>query len=421
VGRYSAFGLLREAIRGPKAWQPLWERRAPAPAYDVVIVGGGGHGLATAYHLAKHFGLQRVAVLERTLIGYGNVGRNTTIVRSNYLLPENHYFYDDALRRWGSLGRELNYNIMFSPRGVLDLATSDEQLAGCARRGNAMRLAGIDAELLDRAGVGRFAPALDLSVPRQFDIHGGLLQRRGGTVRHDAVAWGYARAAARLGVDIIEHCEVLGVSRTAGRITGVETSRGPIAAERIGIAVAGRTAELARRLGVALPLETHLLQACVTEPVKPMLDTVLIYMFPHAGEVYVSQSDRGGLVFGGMMDGYPSMTQRGDITRVRDVAGALASLLPQVKQLRLLRHWAGMNDMSMDGSPIIDRIGDDELYLNGGWCYGGFKAIPASGYAFAEFIARGRAGDLIRHFRLSRFASGHVLDEKGTGPFPARQ
>jgi methylglutamate dehydrogenase subunit A len=421
MGGYSAFGLLREAIRGASAWQALWEQRAPATAYDVVIVGGGGHGLATAYHLARHFGLRRVAVLERTLVGYGNVGRNTTIVRSNYLLPENQHFYEDSLRRWHTLGRELNYNIMFSPRGVLDLAASDDQWVACARRGNAMRLAGIDAELLDRTGVGRFARALDPSAPRQFQIHGGLLQRRAGTVRHDAVVWGYARAAARLGVHIIEHCEVLGVSRSAGRITGVETSRGPVAAERIGIAVAGRTAELARRLGIALPLETHLLQACVTEPVKPMLDTVLIYMFPHGGEVYVSQSDRGGLVFGGMLDGYPSMTQRGELTRVRDVAGALTSLLPQVKQLRLLRHWAGMNDMSMDGSPIIDRIGDDELYLNGGWCYGGFKAIPASGYAFAELIARGRAGDLIRPFRLSRFASGHVLDERGGGPFPARQ
>ncbi len=421
MGAYSAFGLLREAIRGPRAWQPLWERRAPEAAYDVVIVGGGGHGLATAYHLARHFGLRRVAVLERTLIGYGNVGRNTTIVRSNYLLPENQHFYEDALRRWRSLGRELNYNIMFSPRGVLDLATSDDQLAACARRGNAMRLAGIDAELLDRAAVGRFARALDCGAVRQFPIHGGLLQRRGGTVRHDAVAWGYARAAARLGVHIIEQCEVLGVVRVAGRIAGVETSRGTIAAERVGIAVAGGTAELARRLGIALPLETHLLQAGVTEPVKPMLDRVLIYMFPHGGEVYVSQSDRGGLVFGGMLDGYPSMTQRGEITRVRDVAAALTSLLPQVKQLRLLRHWAGMNDMTMDGSPIIDRIGGDELYLNGGWCYGGFKATPASGYAFAELIARGRASELIRAFRLSRFASGHLLDESGAGPFPSRQ
>jgi methylglutamate dehydrogenase subunit A len=418
---YSAFGLLREAIQGASAWRPLWEKSSPAAAYDVVIVGGGGHGLAAAYHLAKDFGVRRVAVLERSLIGYGNAGRNTTIVRSNYLLPENQHFYEDSLRRWRTLGRELNYNIMFSPRGVLDLAASDDQLLACARRGNALRLAGIDAELLDRAGVGHFVGALDLSAARQFDIYGGLLQRRAGTVRHDAVIWGYARAAARLGVHIIEHCEVLGLSRAAGRITGVETSRGPVAAERVGIAVAGRTAELAGRLEISLPLETHLLQACVTEPVKPMLDTVLIYIFPHGGEVYVSQSDRGGLVFGGILDGYPSMTQRGELTRVRDVAAALTALLPQVKPLRLLRHWAGMNDMSMDGSPIIDRIGDDELYLSGGWCYGGFKAIPASGYAFAELIARGRAGDLIRPFSLSRFASGHVLDERGGGPFPARQ
>jgi sarcosine oxidase subunit beta len=418
--KYGALQLLREALRGPAAWRPLWERRTPAAAYDVVIVGGGGHGLATAYYLAREFGVRRVAVLERTLVGYGNVGRNTTIVRSNYLLPENHYFYEDSLRRWRTLARELNYNIMYSPRGVLDLASSEEELVAYARRGNAMRLAGIDAELLDRAAVGRFEPALDLKVPRQFAIAGGLLQRRGGTVRHDAVAWGYARAAAQLGVHIIERCEVLGIARNGGRVSGVETTQGFIGAERVALAVAGRSAQLGRRLGIALPLETHLLQACVTEPVKPMLGTVLIYTFPGAGEVYVSQSDRGGLVFGGMLDGYPSMTQQGQVTRVRDVARALTALLPQVADLRLLRHWAGMNDMSMDGSPIIDRL-EEQLFLNGGWCYGGFKAIPASGHAFAELIARGRANDLIRPFRLARFTSGHVLDEKGAGPFPARQ
>jgi len=419
--RYGAMQLVREALRGPAACRPLWSRRPPALAYDVVVVGGGGHGLATAYYLAREFGIRRVAVLERTVVGYGNVGRNTTIVRSNYLLPENHHFYEDSLRRWRTLGRELNYNVMYSPRGVLDLASSNDDIAGLARRGNAMRLAGIDAELLDRAAVERFVPALRGPVPRQFEICGGLLQRRGGTVRHDAVAWGYARAAASLGVHIIERCEVLGIERRAGRVSGVETTRGYIAAERIALAVAGRTAELAGRLGIALPLETHLLQACVTEPIKPLLDTVLIYMFPGAGEVYVSQSDRGGLVFGGMLDGYPSMTQQGQITRVRDVARALTALLPQVADLRLLRHWAGMNDMTMDGSPIIDRLGADDLFLNGGWCYGGFKAIPASGHAFAELIARGASNDLIKPFGLARFAAGRMLDEKGAGPFPARQ
>jgi methylglutamate dehydrogenase subunit A len=419
--RFSALRLLLDAARGPAACEPLWPRRSPAGPYDVIVVGGGGHGLATAYYLAREFGLRRVAVLERTLIGYGNVGRNTTIVRSNYLLPQNQRFYEDSLRRWGTLARELNFNIMYSRRGVLDLAVAEEDMVALRRRGNAMRLSGIDAELLDRSAVARFVPELDVEAPRQFPIVGGLLQRRGGTVRHDAVAWGYARAAAALGVDIIERCEVLGLARRAGRIAGVESSRGFIAGERVALAVAGRTASLAAQLGFALPLETHLLQACVTEPVKPMLDTVLVYMFPGGGEVYVSQSDRGGLVFGGLLDGHPSMTQSGAVSRVRDVCRALTALLPRTADLALLRHWAGMNDMTMDGSPIIDKLGSEELFLNGGWCYGGFKAIPASGRAFAALIARGEAPELIRPFRLSRFLTGHLLDEKGAGPFPARQ
>jgi heterotetrameric sarcosine oxidase beta subunit len=420
--RFSALRLVLDAVRGGSAsCEALWPRRSPSGPYDVIIVGGGGHGLATAYYLAREFKLRRVAVLERTLVGYGNVGRNTTIVRSNYLLPQNQRFYEDSLKRWGTLARELNFNIMYSRRGVLDLAVADEELVALRRRGNAMRLSGIDAQLLDRAAVARFVPQLDVEAPRQFPILGGLLQRRGGTVRHDAVAWGYARAAAALGVDIIERCEVLGLARRAGRIVGVESDRGFIAGERVALAVAGRTASLAARLGLALPLETHLLQAGVTEPVKPMLDTVLIYMYPGAGEVYVSQSDRGGLVFGGMLDGHPSMTQSGGLSRVRDVSRALTALLPQAADLSLLRHWAGMNDMTMDGSPLIDKLGSEELFLNGGWCYGGFKAIPASGHAFAQLIARGEAPELIRPFRLSRFLTGHVLDEKGAGPFPARQ
>jgi sarcosine oxidase subunit beta len=398
--RHSALRLLIDAARGPAACRPLWPRRSPNGPYDVVIVGGGGHGLATAYYLAREFGVRRIAVLERTLIGYGNVGRNTTIVRSNYLLPQNQRFYEDSLRRWRTLARELNFNIMYSPRGVLDLAVSDEDMVALRRRGNAMRLSGIDAQLLDRPAVARFVPELDVTAPRQFPIVGGLLQRRGGTVRHDAVAWGYARAAAALGVDIIERCEVLGLASRGGRIAGVETDRGFIGAERVALAVAGRTASLAARLGFALPLETHLLQACVTESVKPMLDTVLIYMYPGGGEVYVSQSDRGGLVFGGMLDGYPSMTQAGGVSRVRDVCRALTALLPRAADLKLLRHWAGMNDMTMDGSPIIDKLGSEELFLNGGWCYGGFKAIPASGHAFAQLIARGESPELIRPFRL---------------------
>ncbi len=385
-----------------------------------MVVGAGGHGLATAYHLARDHGVKRIAVLDRQLVGYGNVGRNTTVVRSNYLLPENHYFYEDSLRRWQTLSRDLNYNVMYSPRGVVDLAISDDEMTVYARRGNAMRLAGIDAEMLDRAGLRRFVPEVALDVPRRFPIIGGLLQRRGGTVRHDAVAWGYARAAAALGVDIVERCEVTGVRSSGNVATGLETSHGYVRADRIVFAVAGHTGAIGTLLGVPMPIETHLLQAMVTEPIKPLLNTVLIYMYEH-GEVYLSQSDRGGLVMGGMLDGLPSYTREGLWFRLEDVVQAAVALLPQIGSLKLLRHWAGTNDMTMDGSPIMDRLKFDNVFLNGGWCYGGFKAIPASGAAFATFVATGTAPDLIRHYSLARFATGHLLDEKGAGPFPARQ
>lgn len=417
--RYSAWSLLRGRFSGPGFWRPLWSGRQLQKAYDVVVVGAGGHGLATAYHLARDHGIQRIAVLEKRLVGYGNVGRNTTIVRSNYLLPENHYFYEDALRRWETLSRDLNYNVMYSPRGVLDLALSDGEMVSLARRGNAMRLAGIDAELMDRAGVMKFARELVPAGTRRFDIVGGLLQQRSGTVRHDAVAWGYARAASALGVDIIEDCEVTGLVTTGGVATGVETSQGSVAAGRVVFAVAGHTGAIGTMLGVPLPVETHLLQAMVTEPIKPLINSVLIYVHPH-GEVYILQSDRGGVVMGGFLDGFPSYTREGRWSRLEDVVQSAVALLPQIAGLRILRHWAGTNDMTMDGSFIIDRIRYDNVFLNGGWCYGGFKSIPASGAACAQFVATGTAPDLIRAHTLSRFASGHLLDERGGGPFPVR-
>lgn len=418
--RYSAAALVRAALTREHRWRPLWGRPRLEPAYDVVVIGAGGHGLATAYHLARDHGIRRIAVLEKKLVGYGNVGRNTTIVRSNYLLPQNHYFYEDSLRRWENLSRELNYNVMYSPRGVVDLATSDDEVAMLARRGNAMRLAGIDAELLDAKDLARFVPELDLGVPRRFQVVGGLLQRRGGTVRHDAVAWGYARAAAALGVHIIEDCEVTGVRTAGGLATGVETTRGYVQAERMVFAVAGHTGAVGTLLGERLPVETHLLQAMVTEPVKPLLHTVLVYVYAHT-ETYICQSDRGGLVMGGALDGFPSYTREGQWHRLEEVAQGAVALLPQIGALRLLRQWAGTNDMTMDGSPIIDRLRWDNVFLNGGWCYGGFKAIPASGAACAKFVAKGRAPALISAYGLSRFASGHVLDERGAGPFPVRQ
>jgi methylglutamate dehydrogenase subunit A len=418
--RFSAATLLRAALGRGDYWRPFWGKPALEPAYDVVVVGAGGHGLATAFHLARDHGIKRIAVLEKRLVGYGNVGRNTTIVRSNYLLPENHYFYEDSLRRWETLSRDLNFNVMYSPRGVVELATSDDEITSLARRGNAMRLAGIDAVLLDRAGIARFVPALDVNAPRRFPIVGGLLQPRGGTVRHDAVAWGYARAAAALGVHIIEDCEVTGVRTAGGMASGVETSRGYVAANRIVFAVAGHTGAVGTMLGLRLPVETHLLQAMVTEPIKPLLNTVLIYFYGNA-ETYISQSDRGGLVMGGLLDGFPSYTREGQWSRLEEVVQGAVDLLPQIGALRLLRQWAGTNDMTMDGSPLMDTLKWDNVFLNGGWCYGGFKAIPASGAAFAKFVATGTVPNLIKAYRLSRFASGHMLDERGAGPYPARQ
>lgn len=417
--RYSAWSLLRARFAESGYWRPLWGGAKLKDAYDVVVVGAGGHGLATAFHLARDHGIKRIAVLEKRLVGYGNVGRNTTVVRSNYLLPENHCFYEDSLRRWSTLSHDLNYNVMYSSRGVCDLANSDDEMARYARRGNAMRLAGIDAELLDRKALQKFAPEIDLDHPRRFPIVGGLLQRRAGTVRHDAVAWGYARAASALGVDIIEDCEVTGVRANATVATGVETSRGYVRADRIVFAVSGHTGAIGTMLGVQLPVETHLLQAAVTEPIKPLVNSVFIYLYEH-GEVYVSQSDRGGLVFGGLLDGFPSYSREGQWTRLEEVSEALVALLPQAAGLKVLRHWAGTNDMTMDGSPIMDRLACENVFLNGGWCYGGFKTIPASGAHFATFVATGTAPDLIRHYRISRFKTGHVLDERGGGPFPVR-
>jgi len=418
--RYSAWSLLRARRAGPGYWRPLWTGRTLRKAYDVVVVGAGGHGLATAFHLARDHDVGRIAVLERQRVGYGNVGRNTTIVRSNYLLPENHYFYEDSLRRWECLSRDLNYNVMYSPRGVVDLALSEDSLPALARRGNAMRLAGIDAELLDQDALARFVPGLEPRRPRRFPLVGALLQRRGGTVRHDAVAWGYARAASALGVDIIENCAVTGVRESGRAATGVETTRGFVQAGRVVFATAGHTGLIGRMLGVALPIETHLLQAMVSEPIKPLVHSVVVYVSPGHGETYICQSDRGGLVMGGHLDGFPSYTREGQWHRLEDVVQGAVELFPQIGGVKILRQWAGTNDMTMDGSPIIDRLRYDNVFVNAGWCYGGFKAIPASGAACAQLVATGTAPDLIRAYRLSRFATGHTLDEPGQGPFPVR-
>jgi sarcosine oxidase subunit beta len=412
--RFSFFSLAREALRGNRGWQPHWRDAAPKPAYDAVIIGGGGHGLATAWYLAKEHGLTNIAVLEKSWIGSGNVGRNTTIVRSNYLLPGNIPLYELSLKLWEGLERDLNYNAMVSQRGVLNLCHTDAQRDAYARRGNAMRLHGVDAELLDREGVRRLAPFLDFDNGR-FPIQGGLLQRRGGTVRHDAVAWGYARAASGRGVDIVQNCAVTGIRTANGRVEGVETSRGFIATPRVAMAVAGSSSQVAAMAGLRLPIESHVLQAFVSEGLKPLIPGVITF---GAGHFYISQSDKGGLVFGGDIDGYNSYAQRGNMPVVEDVAEEAMGLMPMVGRLRMLRSWGGIMDMSMDGSPIIDTTPVDGLFLNTGWCYGGFKAIPGSGFAYAHLIATGRPHPAAAALRLERFRTGHLIDEKGQGAQP---
>jgi methylglutamate dehydrogenase subunit A len=412
--RYSFLSLLWQALQGHRGWQPVWRDAELKDAYDVVIVGGGGHGLATAFYLAKEHGLGNVAVLEKGWLGSGNVGRNTTIIRSNYLLAGNIPFYEWSMKLWEGLEGELNYNAMVSQRGVINLYHSDAQRDAFARRGNAMRLHGADAELMNREQVRAFIPYLDFDNAR-FPIQGGLIQRRGGTVRHDAVAWGYARAADQRGVDIVQNCEVTGIRVEGGRAIGLETKKGFVRTGKIGLACAGNSSRVAAMAGLRLPIESHVLQAFVSEGVKPVVNTVITF---GAGHFYISQSDKGGLVFGGDIDGYNSYAQRGNLPAMEDVCESAMALMPMLGRLRLLRSWAGLMDMSMDGSPIIDKTPIERLYLNAGWCYGGFKATPASGWCFAHTIARDEPHPLNAAYRLDRFASGRIIDEKGQGAQP---
>lgn len=412
--RYSLASLLAQAMRGNRGWQRAWRDPEPKPRYDVIVVGGGGHGLATAYFLAERYGVRNVAVVEKGYIGSGNAGRNTTIIRSNYLLPGNIPLYELSLQLWETMERDLNYNTMVSQRGVLNLFHSDGQRDAFARRGNAMRLHGVDAELLDREGVRRMVPTVDFDNAR-FPIKGGLLQRRGGTARHDAVVWGYARAADSRGVDILQNCEVIGFRREGGRVTGVETTRGTILAGKVALAVAGSTGRVGAMAGLTLPIESHVLQAFVSEGIKPIVPSVITF---GAGHFYISQSDKGGLVFGGNIDGYNSYAQRGNLPVIEEVMQEAVAMMPLVSRLRVLRHWGGIMDMSMDGSPIIDKTGIDGLYLNCGWCYGGFKATPGSGLTFAHLIATDTPHPAAAALRLDRFRRGRLIDEKGAGAQP---
>ena len=414
--KYSAFALLKNALSGNAHWQCAWRKPEPKPAYDVIIIGGGGHGLATAYYLVKEFGITNVAVLEKGWLGSGNVGRNTTAIRSNYLLNENQHFYEASMKMWEGLSQELNYNVMFSQRGVLNIGHSPAQMDAYARRGNQMRLNGIDAELFSKEQVASALPGIDMGRDARFPIEGGLMQRSAGTARHDAVAWGYARAADARGVDLIENCEVTGFLRDGDTIIGVKTTRGEIKAKKTAVAVAGSTGLVMALAGIeTMPIESHVLQAFVSEGLKPIIDTVATF---GGGHLYFGQTDKGGLIFGGDIDGYNSYAQRGNLPVVEDVMSEFVALFPSFTSLRVLRSWGGIVDMSMDGSPIITTGPLPGMYLNCGWCYGGFKATPISGLCFAHTIAKDTPHPLSAPFTLDRFHRGLVIDDKGMGATP---
>jgi methylglutamate dehydrogenase subunit A len=415
---YSIFSILKHAAKPDLAWPEAWTKPEPRSSYDAVIIGGGGHGLATAYYLAKNHGMTNIAVVERGYIGSGNVGRNTTLIRSNYHIGGNTDFFEFSMKLWEGLSHDLNYNCMVSQRGQIVLAVNPVQMDVFARRGNIMKLHGIEAELLDRGEVMKMLPYLDYSSDARFPIWGGIHQARAGTVRHDAVAWGYARAASQLGVHIIENCEVTDIIRDGNRAVGVETSRGRILAGKIAICVAGHSSQVAAMAGLKLPVESHILQAFVTEAVKPMVHHVVSW---GAELFYLSQSDKGGMVFGGHIDGFNTYTQRGQFNKIKDVMEGAVSLLPFMSRMRLLRHWGGIQDMTPDGSPFIGRTPVDNLYFNGGWCYQGFKATPASGFTYAHTIANDEEHPLVRDFALDRFEKGGELDEYGIGNWTYKQ
>ncbi len=406
---YSAWTVFKQGLSGQRGWRPTWRSPAPQRDYDVIIIGGGGHGLATAYYLAKTFGIQRVAVLEKGWIGGGNSGRNTTAIRSNYYYRASANLYDYSMRLYEGLSRELNYNVMFSQRGMISLAHSLHDVELAHRQIGAMRLNGVDSEFISTAEIARRVPILDVSPDARFPVLGGFLQKRAGTARHDAVVWGYARAADALGVDIIQNCEVTAFHRGAdGAVTGVDTNRGPIKSRRIGVAVAGHSSRLAEMAGFRLPITSFALQAFVSEPLKPVLDTVV--MSPATG-VYMSQSDKGGLVIGGGLDLYPSYAQRGNMPVIRNVLGAVAAQYPSLGRVRLLRQWAGIVDVVPDSSPIIGSSPVPGLFLDCGWGTGGFKAIPAGGSLLAHHIATLAPHPLARPFSLERFTTGALIDE----------
>ncbi|TKB15636.1 MAG: sarcosine oxidase subunit beta family protein [Mesorhizobium sp.] len=405
---YSALSLFKEGVAGQTGWEKAWRSPEPKQRYDAIIIGGGGHGLATAYYLAKNHGVTNVALLEKGWIGGGNTGRNTTVVRSNYFYPESAAIYGLAHSLYKTLSKDLNYNVMFSARGILTLAHSEAAMETAARSVNAIQVNGIDCELFSVEDVRRVVPIYNFGPDARYPVYGGTWQPSGGTARHDAVAWGYARAASRLGVDIIQNCEITDFIIENGRCRGVVTSRGAIRAERTGMAVAGHSSVLAAKAGFRLPINSYALQACVSEPVKPILDTVVIS--PDTG-VYVSQSDKGELVIGGALDRIPSYGQRGNLPVLEGVIAGMLDMYPIFGQLKMMRQWAGIVDVVPDSSPIIGESPLPGLFLNCGWGTGGFKAIPAGGTLLAHLLATGTHHDISRPFDLDRFARGRLIDE----------
>ena len=410
MSKYGLLGLIRNSFSHHEKWPRAWRDPQPKTEYDVVIVGAGGHGLATAYYLAKEHGITNVAVLEKGYVGGGSVGRNTTIVRSNYLWDESSHLYEKSMKIWEGLSQELNFNLMFSQRGVLNLVHTEQELRDMARRVNANHLNGIDAELLDAKQVKKLVPILNTSPDVRYPVLGASLQRRGGTARHDAVAWGFARAADSRGVDIIQNCEVTGIRIEDAHVAGVDTTKGFIKAKKIAVAVAGNTSVLASMAGIRLPIETHPLQAMVSEPIKPVLDTVVMSNAVHA---YISQTDKGELIIGAGIDQYNGYGLRGSYSVIEGTMEAVLELFPMFSRLRMLRHWGGAVDICPDASPIISKTHIQGLYFNGGWGTGGFKATPGSGWVFAYTIARDQPHPLNAPFSIERFTTGYLIDEHG--------
>lgn len=413
--RYSGYSLLTQAMRRNRRWPAILTSPEMRSSYDIVIIGGGGHGLATAHYLAANHGLSNIAVLEAGWIGGGNTARNTTIVRSDYLLNASFGLKNFALKLWSDLSQDLNFNIMYEPRGYVDLAHSDGELEHFAVRANAMLMGGAKASILDPEALQRRVPEIDLYGDKRFPIAGALVQEDGGVVRHDAVAWGFARKASAAGIHVFQNCPVTDIHVSGGKVQCVETPKGRIACEQALITVAGNSSAVAGLAGLTLPVESINVQAFVTEPVKPALDTVVNY---NAGLSYLSQTDKGEFVLGGATDGYNSFARRGSFGRIEDVLARALQMFPYLSRLRLMRHWSGTADISMDGNALVGRTPIDGLMINGGWGYAGFKATPAVGWCMADLLATGKMPDLLAPFAPSRFETGAPQDDAGIGPYP---